>query len=101
MNTTHTTKTHDSYVSNPSTFRLPETHCYVKECARLAAPSAVSPPPPTNAGAGPGDSAAGSAAGMITMDRATLERKLSSFERTSTNPNASAVAEAIRALILN
>lgn len=101
MNTTHTTKTHDSYVSNPSTFRLPETHCYVKECARLAAPSAVSPPPPTNAGAGPGDSAAGSAAGMITMDRATLERKLSSFERTSTDPNASAVAEAIRALILN
>ena len=46
-------------------------------------------------------SAAGSAAGMITMDKATLERKLSSFERTSTDPNASAVAEAIRALILN
>jgi hypothetical protein len=37
---------------------------------------------------------------MLSIDRAVLEKRISDFERESTNPSASDVSEAIRALLL-
>jgi hypothetical protein len=78
MNATHTTKTHNSWASNPTTFKLPSTYFYVKELPNWPLHTA---PPPARAGPGSAaDSATGSASGMISINRASLESKLASFE---------------------
>ena len=102
LNTTHTTKTHDEWTANPTSFKLPSTHLYTKECAKLGQrqQSSNSPPPPSS-GPTPSDSASGSASSMVSFERSVLESKLTNYERTSTDPNASSVSEAIRALLLN
>ena len=56
-------------------------------------PTGGAPAAPTTGSAGDGD--------RLTFSRATLESRLSTFERNSTDPNASSLASAMRALLLN
>ncbi len=92
-NTTHSTRLHDAWAANPSTFRLDSKHPYAQECAKLKqSPSCVpcAPPAPT-----------ANSNKTVTFDKATLEQKISAFERNSTNPNASDISDAMRAFFLN
>lgn len=100
LNTTHSTKHHDRWARNPNSFKLPATHVYVQQCAQLG-PSSGAPPPPTDNNTPPSTISTGGSAGTITMDRATLESKLTAFERDLTDQKASTVTEAIRSLLLN
>ena len=97
LNSTHSTKFHSAWQSNPTSFKLPASHPYSRALSNIKPP--VQPPsqPPTQS---PGQGSGGGS-GMISWKRADLEAKLSSFERNSTDPNASCVSEAIRALLLN
>lgn len=104
FNTTHSTKYHDDWSSNPSGFKLKANHPYTQECAKLGispGQSAPAAPPAAPPAAAPASAPAGSAGALLTIDRAQLEQKISNFERNSTNPSASDVSEAIRALLLN
>jgi hypothetical protein len=101
FNTTHSTKFHDLWAENPTTFRLSANHSYTKALASLGSGSHGNvkppppPPPPPNTG-----TTSGTAGNMLSIDRAVLEQRISDFERESTNPSASDVSEAIRALLL-
>jgi hypothetical protein len=98
LNSTHSTKFHDAYFQNPSSFKLSADHPYVRECAKLK-----NTPPPTALLCAPADNkqGSGSAGNLISIDRAQLEKKIMAFEHESTNPSASDVSEAIWALLLN
>jgi hypothetical protein len=87
LNSTHTTKFHAMWETNPSSFRLPPTHMYVTEKARLAAASSSQPPPvynqrvPANAAAGGTNAGVGGAAGFLSISRTDLESRLANLER--------------------
>ena len=55
---------------------------------------------PPSAGTG-GLAGTANSSDTLTFSRGALETKLSTFERTSTDPNAGTVASAIRQLLLN
>jgi hypothetical protein len=107
LNSTHTTKFHAAWESNPSSFRLPSTHMYITEKARLAAASSSQPPPvynqrvPADAAAGGNNAGVSGAAGFLSISRADLESRLANLERNSTNPNASEMSDFLRSLLLN
>ena len=104
LNTSHGTRQHDAYVKNSSSFKLPSTHFYVKECPCLAqgytgvmkTASGMVPPPPSAPGPAP---ATGST--TLTIQRSKLESMLADYERNSTNPNASDLSDMMRSLFLN
>eukprot|EP00956_Cyclotella_meneghiniana_P026982 scaffold59653_cov23-Cyclotella_meneghiniana.AAC.1 len=85
---------HSAWASNPSTFRLPDNNVYGKACQALSgtAPKPPPPNPPSNPPPSqpPGQNPSGQA-GSLVLDRASLESKMSQYERTSTDPNASSI----------
>jgi hypothetical protein len=109
LNLTHSTGKHDEWAENPAAFQLAPSHPYSQACAKLgispgqpiptAAPVAAPPPPAASSVQPPQPS--GQASSLLAFDRAQLEQKISAFERTSTNPSASDVSDALRALLLN
>eukprot|EP00956_Cyclotella_meneghiniana_P024996 scaffold51155_cov66-Cyclotella_meneghiniana.AAC.1 len=87
-----------------STFRLPDANVYVKACQALSGtapkppptnPPPTPPPPPSQP---PGQNPSGQA-GSLVLDRASLESKMSQYERNSTDPNASSIVDAFRSLL--
>jgi len=92
-NTIHSTRLHDAWAANPTTFRLDSKHPYAQECAKLNQPPPTVPHPPHDPAA--------NTAKTVTFDKAALEQKISAFERNSTNPNASDISDAMRAFFLN
>ncbi len=104
LNTSHGTRQHDAYVKNSSSFKLPSTHFYIKECTRLAqgytgvmkTASGMVPPPPTVPGP-----AAATGSTTLTIKRSKLESILADYERNSTNPNSSDLSDMMRSLFLN
>ena len=102
MNSTHGTAHHKAYVSDPSAFSLPATHPLHMARQFAAKNGALVPyrPPPAAPPAQQPGSGSGSA-NTLTIDRSTLEARLSTFERNSTDPNASDLSEAFRSIFLN
>ena len=103
LNTNHSNRRHEDYAKNPTVFRLTRNHFYVRECKRLGqgyggqmktitgdAPA----PAPTPAQASSGS------ANMVTLEKGKLESALSDYERNSTNPEASELADMFRSLFL-
>ena len=90
----HTTKTHAEWAKDPVNFWLPHNHTLMIEKAKLSggnnrggqpppgAPPPVAPPPAAKANILSG-------------------AKIAEYERTSVNPNASSVAEAMRSIMSN
>eukprot|EP00956_Cyclotella_meneghiniana_P009509 scaffold13164_cov56-Cyclotella_meneghiniana.AAC.1 len=97
-NTTHGTKLHDAWSSNPTSFRLSENHMYEREKKKLGQSG---PSPMVNPSTQPQQSTPAVPSTMISFTRAELEAKLSAVERTSTNPNASELSEYFRSVFLN
>jgi hypothetical protein len=97
-NTTHGTKLHEAWASNPSSFKLSENHMYERERKKVGQSGQNPPPtPPTHQPRLP----SASSSTLISFTRAELEAKLSALERTSTNPNASELSEYFRSVFLN
>lgn len=97
-NTTHGTKLHDAWSSNPTSFRLSENHMYEREKKKLGQSG---PSPMVNPSTQPQQSTPAVPSTMISFTRAELEAKLSAVERTSTNPNMSELSEYFRSVFLN
>ena len=104
LNTSHGTRQHNAYVKNSSSFKLPTTHFYVKECNRLAqgytgvmktASGTVTTPPIV---LGP---AASTCSTTLTIERSKLESMLADYEHNSTNLNALDLSDMMRSLFLN
>lgn len=99
LNTTHSSKHHAAYSANPGSFKLPASHAYCIEVAKLAANKSV--PPDSVA---PGSASTGQSSltppsnGALTFNRSDIETKLANIERQSTNPNAAEVCSVIRDL---
>eukprot|EP00956_Cyclotella_meneghiniana_P026194 scaffold56008_cov50-Cyclotella_meneghiniana.AAC.1 len=102
LNTTHSSRYHSAWASNPSTFRLPDNNVYVKACQsitrNLPKPPPTNPPSTPPPSQPPGQNPSGQA-GSLVLDRASLESKMSQYERTSTDPNASSIVDAFRFLL--
>eukprot|EP00956_Cyclotella_meneghiniana_P039449 scaffold172091_cov35-Cyclotella_meneghiniana.AAC.2 len=80
LNTTHSSRYHSAWASNPSTFRLPDNNVYVKACQSLTRtapkPPPTNPPPTPPSSQPPGQNPSGQAGSLI-LDRASLESKMS------------------------
>ena len=103
LNTTHSSGFHNSYIQNPSTFVLPPNHPYIAACqivktARGGQPPPSNPPHTPPPSQPPGQNPSGQA-GSLTLDRASLESRMSQYERNSTDPNASSIVEAFRSFL--
>ena len=104
LKTSHGTRQHNAYVKNSSSFKLPSTHFYIKECTCFAqsytgvmkTASGTVPPPPTASGP-----AAATGLTTLTIERSKLESMLADYERNSINPNASDLSDMMRSLFLN
>ena len=98
-NFTHTTRNHAAWVAGR--YNISESHPLFKFNAQLGntvPKDESSKPPPQNNDCGNGG---GGSANSLSFSRDALESKLSTYERNSTDPNASSVASAIRELLLN
>ena len=84
------------FMSNkdPATFQLPDNHALMFEKAKLAKGNTGGgqPPPVATAPVAPQPAAK---ANILS------EAKIATYERTSTDPNAGSIAEALRAMLLN
>eukprot|EP00956_Cyclotella_meneghiniana_P025137 scaffold51757_cov42-Cyclotella_meneghiniana.AAC.10 len=95
LNTTHSSGFHNTYIQNPSTIVLPRNHPYIAAC-QIVKTTRDGQPPPSNPphipppSQPPGQNSSGQA-GSLVLDRASLESKMSQYERNSTNPNASSI----------
>eukprot|EP00956_Cyclotella_meneghiniana_P015031 scaffold22790_cov42-Cyclotella_meneghiniana.AAC.3 len=102
LNTTHSSRYHNAWASNPSTFRLPDNNVYVKACQsitrNLPKPPPTNPPPTPPPSQPPGQNPSGQT-GSLVLDRDSLESKMSQYERTSTDPNASSIVDAFRSFL--
>ena len=97
LNLNHSTKYHPAWIANKATFKMPANNFYMQECARLQQDNSGSHIPPSDNSV-PRAPTAGSGSGMVSL--ADLDKKLSDFERNSTDPNASSMTEMLRALLL-
>ena len=90
----HTTKTHNEWAKDPIYFWPPDNHTLVIEKAKLAKSKAGGgqPPPVATPPVAPQPAAK---ANILS------EAKIATYERTSTDPNAGSIAEALRAMLLN
>jgi hypothetical protein len=81
---------------------LPSTHplLLARQHASTTTNTTVAPPPSV---APPTTTTTGSAsnASTITFSRADLEARIANYERNSTDPSASTVSDALRAMLLN
>ena len=110
FNTSHSSKFHNDFAKNPSSYKMAGTHFYVKECAAIGqsyggvmktitSPAGVhTPPPPPPPTQPPPTVNSGS---MVSIDRNKPEGALAEYERKSTNPNASELTDMFRSLFLN
>jgi hypothetical protein len=103
LNATHGTSHHAAYVKDPNNFSLPSTHplLLARQHASTTSNKTVAPPPsvaapPTTSTTGPASNAS-----TITFSRADLEARIANYERNSTDPSASTVSDALRAMLLN
>jgi hypothetical protein len=102
LNATHGTSHHAAYVKDPNNFTLPSTHplLLARQHASTTSNKTVAPPPsvapPTTTTTGPVSNAS-----TITFSRADLEARIANYERNSTDPSASTVSDALRAMLLN
>lgn len=112
LNCTHGTKHHSSYMANKASFKLPDDHPYVRECAKRNQGKTPSGGVPGTVGTGGSSQGSGSSGfrltdstgsggDMIQISRSALERKVDTFERESTDPNAASMAAAFRNIWLN
>ena len=90
----HATKTHAEWAKDATNFRLPDNHTLMIEKAKLAKSKAGGgkPPPVATPPVAPQPAAK---ANILS------EAKIAAYERTSTDPNAGSIAEALRAMLLN
>ena len=99
FNVTHSTKYHDEWERNKSSFRLPNTHPLKVEKAKMAAAAEIPEAPQHPPGTTPPPAQSG------TMTRAQfkaeMEAALAREERHSSDPEASARAEWMRSKFLN
>jgi hypothetical protein len=101
LNLTHSTSYHAAWSADKSGFKMPSTHFYMKEVKRLGqANSATGSGVPPSDNSQPSGSGSSGGSGMVSFSRAEMERKLSDFERNSSDPNASQMTEMLRALLL-
>eukprot|EP00956_Cyclotella_meneghiniana_P028265 scaffold65213_cov39-Cyclotella_meneghiniana.AAC.4 len=91
-NTTHGTKLHEAWASNPTSFRLSESHMYEREKKKLGQ-SGRNPMVNPSTQPQPQQSTPTIPSTMISFTRAELKAKLSAIERTSTNPNESELSD--------
>ena len=102
FNTTHSTRYHNRYKKNPSTFKLSASHTYHIKLSKFAAgPLPDQPALPPSAGQSSAGSPSGRVGTLFFINKAQLEQQITAFKCTSTNPSAFDVSEAIRALLLN
>jgi hypothetical protein len=99
FNLTHGSRQHSEWNENRDSFRLPQSHFYMKECRRLNQANGFVTAPTTSTSTGPATSS--SQGPTISISRAQLEQTISNFERTSTDPNATALTDMLRSLFLN
>eukprot|EP00956_Cyclotella_meneghiniana_P017859 scaffold29406_cov63-Cyclotella_meneghiniana.AAC.2 len=96
LNTTHSSGFHNAYIQNPSTFVLPPNHPYIAACQIVkttrGGQTLPSNPPHTPPPSQPSGQNSSGQAGSLTLDRASLESKMSQYERNSTDPNASSIS---------
>ena len=90
----HTTKTHAEWAKDPVNFWLPDNHAFMIAKAKLSGGNSGGgqPPPVATPPVAPPPAAK---ANILS------EAKIAEYERTSTDPNAGSIAEAMRAMMLN
>ena len=96
-NFTHSGRNHGAWKAG--SYTIPPTHPLFKYNQELenTVPAQVAPEP-TDRNTVPGTAKGGD---TLTFSRDDLNSKISLFERNSMDPNASSIAEAIRAMLLN
>ena len=99
-NTTHSTGLHAACKAMGSNWQVPAYHPFAVECNRLGQNN---PAVSRQSGGGPpsSNSSQGTGSSMLSIDRSTIEQRLSDYERTSTDPNASQMSEMFRSMFLN
>ena len=90
----HTTKTHVKWAKDPVNFWLPNNHALMIEKAKLSG---------GNNGGGQPPPVATPPVAPLPAGKANIlsEAKITEYERTSTDPNAGSIVEAMRAMMLN
>ena len=94
LNGTHSTGSHKEWAKNPSGFSLPDSHPYKQALV------AHGSDPPSSVGTGGTGASTMSSMGTGMLSVTDVEHRLAEFERTSTDPNASAITEMLRSLLL-
>ena len=101
LNTNHSSRRHEAYAKNPTSYQMSGNHFYVKECKRLGQGYGGQMKTISGEGTAPAPApASGGSANMVTFEKNKLESALSDYERNSTNPEASELADMFRSLFL-